>query len=240
MARDISLTRAAAILGTLLGALLDAGCKESLAPTPITVTGVSPAIGAGFLHTCGLASTGAASCWGDNSKGQVGSDPIGSLILIPVAVSGGRTFSALAAGWTHNCGLTSAGAAYCWGYNAYGQLGNGSTTNTLTPVAVSGGLSFSAIATGGGHTCGLTNAGAAYCWGYNAYGELGNGSTTNSLTPVAASGGLSFSSITTGDGHTCGITAAGAAYCWGYNGYGQLGNSLGGDSSVPVAVFRWP
>src|SRR6058998_312289 len=98
MAREISLTRAAAILGTLLGALLDAGCKESVAPTPITVTGVSPAIGAGFLHTCGLASTGAASCWGDNSKGQVGSDPIGSLILIPVAVSGGRTFSALAAG----------------------------------------------------------------------------------------------------------------------------------------------
>ena len=150
MARDISLTRAAAILGTLLGALLDAGCKESVAPTPITVTGVSPAIGAGFLHTCGLASTGAASCWGDNSKGQVGSDPIGSLILIPVAVSGGRTFSALAAGWTHNCGLTSAGAAYCWGDNSTGQLGNGSTSNSSTPVPVSGALSFNALALGAG------------------------------------------------------------------------------------------
>src|SRR5438034_445795 len=208
MARDISLTRAAAILGTLLGALLDAGCKESVAPTPITVTGVSPAIGAGFLHTCGLASTGAASCWGDNSKGQVGSDPIGSLILIPVAVSGGRTFSALAAGWTHNCGLTSAGAAYCWGDNSTGQLGNGSTSNSSTPVAVSGGLSFSALALGGHLSCGLTSAGAAYCWGYNAYGELGNGSTTNTLTPVAVSGGLSFSNITTGGGHTCGLTNA--------------------------------
>src|SRR6266705_816532 len=213
MARDISLTRAAAIFGTLLGALLDAGCKESVAPTPITVTGVSPAIGAGFLHTCGLASTGAASCWGDNSKGQVGSDPIGSLILIPVAVSGGRTFSALAAGWTHNCGLTSAGAAYCWGDNSIGQLGNGSTTSSSTPVPVFGGLSFNALATGGAHSCALTSTGAAYCWGYNAYGQLGNGSTTSSSTPVAISGGLSFSALALGGHHTCWLTSAGAAYC---------------------------
>ena len=155
-------------------------------------------------------------------------------------VSSGVLASPIAAGYQHTCGLSSSGAAYCWGSNLSGQLGTREQLRSSTPVAVAGGLSFSALGTGWDYTCGLTSAGAAYCWGSNVGGQLGDGSQTSSSTPVAVSGGLSFSGITTGDGHTCGITAAGAAYCWGYNGYGQLGNSLGGDSSVPVAVFRWP
>ncbi|HEY6224366.1 MAG TPA: RCC1 domain-containing protein, partial [Gemmatimonadales bacterium] len=68
---------------------------------------------------------------------------------------------ALAAGGSHTCELTSAGAAFCWG--VWGQLGTDGTATPTTPVAVSGGLRFSALATGGSHTCALTGAGAAYC-----------------------------------------------------------------------------
>src|SRR5712692_863116 len=71
------------------------------------------------------------------------------------------------AGYEHSCRLTTAGAAYCWGLNLSGQLGNGSTTSSSTPVAVSGGLTFAAVSTGYGHSCGLTTAGSAYCWGAN-------------------------------------------------------------------------
>ena len=84
-------------------------------------------------------------------------------------------FTAIAAGNGHNCGLTSAGAAFCWGGNDYGQLGDGTTTNQTTPVAVMGGLIFTSVTAGGSHSCGLTSVGAAYCWGFNTSGNLGDG-----------------------------------------------------------------
>ena len=127
----------------------------------------------------------------------------------------GLQTQALAAGATHTCGLTSAGQAYCWGDNTYGQLGNGSTAASATPVPVSGILSFLALNTANAHTCALTSSGAAYCWGYNVDGRLGDGSATDRWTPVPVSGGLSFSALAAGAWHTCGLTSAGAAYCWG-------------------------
>src|SRR5439155_15131308 len=128
----------------------------------------------------------------------------------PVAVAGGLSFSALAAGGRHTCGVTDARTAYCWGYNGEGELGTGSATNSATPVAVAGGLSFSALAAGApsgfnsefGHTCGLTSVGAVYCWGDNGDGQLGTGSATNSATPVPVVGGLSFSALATADDHS--------------------------------------
>jgi len=91
-------------------------------------------------------------------------------------------FSTMTAGAVHNCGVTQGGAAYCWGENYYGELGNGSITGSL-PVAVLGGLSFTSLAAGTFHTCGISS-GTVYCWGLNSNGQLGEGSTTNSTLPV--------------------------------------------------------
>ena len=98
----------------------------------------------------------------------------------------------MSTGYKFACGVTTSGAAYCWGDNQQGELGNGTTTGSATPVAVSGGPSFATVSVGYEFACGVTTSAAAYCWGYNVYGQLGNGSTTNSSTPVAVSGGLSF------------------------------------------------
>ncbi len=68
--------------------------------------------------------------------------PITTAAAPLVAVSGGLSFATVSAGYKFACGVTTSGAAYCWGSNVFGQLGNGSTTNSLTRVAISGGLSF--------------------------------------------------------------------------------------------------
>src|SRR5207253_2126869 len=142
----------------------------------------------------------------------------------PVAVSGGLSLATLsAAGFESTCGVTTSGAAYCWGVNQQGELGNGSITGpqtcvgyacSLTPVAVSGGLSFATVSPGFDTACGLPTSAAAYS---SVHGPLGDGSSTSSSTPVAVSGGLSFATVSAGDGLACGVTTTGAAYCWGNN-----------------------
>ena len=202
--------------------------------TPLAFSSVS----ARSDHTCGVTATDStAYCWGSNSYGRLGNGTTTSA-LIPVPVSGGLTFLAVSTGGEHTCGATAGGAAaYCWGHNSYGQLGDGTTTDAATPVPVSGGLSFSAVSAGAGHACGITTStGAAYCWGLNSTGQLGNGSTTDASAPVPVSGGLTFVTVSAGDFHTCGVTSSGLAYCWGHNGFGQLGNGSTTDASAPVLV----
>src|SRR5207244_347176 len=107
------------------------GTKASgLAPVAVGGGPTLSAISVGAIHTCGLTAAGAAYCWGNNSAGQLGIGPLSPNVCSaepcstsPVAVSGGLTFTALSVGYWHACGLTSSGAAYCWGDNDGGQLG---------------------------------------------------------------------------------------------------------------------
>jgi alpha-tubulin suppressor-like RCC1 family protein len=143
-------------------------------------------------------------------------------------------FATVSVGFWHACGVTADGAAYCWGWNEFGQLGDGTSTNRSTPVPVMGGQSFAAVSAGYYYTCGVTTGGSAYCWGDNLLGKLGDGTTTDRLTPVPVAGGLSFASVVAGRDHTCGLTPAGAAYCWGSNAAGELGDGTTDPRSAPV------
>ena len=243
------------VTGIGLGSAAVSATSEGVSDTAaIIVTAISlVAVDPGASHACGLTPSGAVYCWGYYDIGELGVDSVGLGLetcrpagfnratvcsTTPIPAAKGFTFSSLRAGGNHTCGLTASGQAYCWGYNGYGQLGDGLTANTSEPAAVSGGLTFAALSAGDYHTCGLTTTGAAYCWGLNSSGDLGDGSTTDRLTPVAVSGGLTFSSISVGQQHTCGLTPSGAAYCWGENGAGELGDGSRSElrpAPVPVS-----
>lgn len=158
----------------LLFASLLAACDDAAGPAE-EARGPWRAVAAGSGHTCALDTTGAAYCWGRASSGELGTGVVDAFAPGPRRVSGGLTFTALAAGDRHTCGLTAEGAAYCWGENQTGQLGRGDTTSTTAPVRVAGGHHFTRITAGWLHNCALDEGGEAYCWGLHAPGAARRG-----------------------------------------------------------------
>lgn len=201
------------------------------------------AIQAADKHTCALASTGQAYCWGYGGAGAVGNNSLlGSRIPVAVQQPAGVTFASIATEYDHTCAVTSAGQAYCWGNNFDSQLGDGTTTTRKVPVAVSQpvGVTFTQVLTGGTYTCGLDSTGQTYCWGGNLSGQLGNGTTTASSAPVAVSqpAGVTFTRISSGSSHTCGLDTVGQTWCWGINNFAQLGDGSTTRRLTPVAVVH--
>jgi alpha-tubulin suppressor-like RCC1 family protein len=248
-------------LGSVALALVAfAGCHDTTAPAgadrvgrPDRVEGPWTSVSIGGTRSCALDLSGRAYCWGANSLGALGLGGAGDRVARPTPVAGlGEGLRAVTVGGSHQCVLTSTGAALCWGVNAFGALGTGSRTTTnsgvvATPVPVTGGLTFVSIDAGLGHTCALTEGGVAYCWGSNVYAELGirtsdlqecDGTDADPCavaSPTRVAVDFRFTQISTGGWHSCGIAQGGAADCWGYDAEGLLGSS-----AAPVFCSAFP
>ena len=173
-------------------------------------------------------------------RGFVFPHPIGPPPRVPVLLpktAGPPSFLAdmidIGAGNDYSCALRSDGAAFCWGANGSGQLGDGTLNSSVVPVAVLSPVPFDRIEVGDLHACGITAAGEAYCWGSNGLGRLGDGTSVPfSRVPVPVTGGLRFLDLDAGLAATCGIATDGNTYCWGW----RFISGPAQGTSVPVAV----
>lgn len=138
----------------------------------------------------------------------------------------------------HSCALTDTGAVQCWGDNQSGQLGNGSTADSLSPVNVTGlSKDVTFVGVGFDFSCALLVSSEVKCWGANGYLQLGNGTGTSSSVPVLVNGiAEGAASLTVGGNHACVKTTTGGAKCWGANYYGQIGDGTTSSRSSATGV----
>ncbi|HEY4392667.1 MAG TPA: hypothetical protein VGP64_01330 [Polyangia bacterium] len=218
-------------------------------PTPVNGSvNQFTTIATGNQFACGIRSDGTVWCWGNSYDGEVGPGlPVGDGTATPVQVPLPGAVTMIAAGNDHACAYQpglgagyAAQAVYCWGNNASGQLGNGTSTSGSTPVQVSGitgaNVPIRSLVAGTDSTLALLGDGHFFAWGGNFNGELGTGDTSNADTAQYVTTDSTAVAIAAGSGHTCTLHADGTVWCWGFNGFGELGDGTQITRSTPAKV----
>ncbi len=228
----------ASLVASLLAPALVAAADKSAEPVrlpPIQQLTV------GSQHACVLVEGGEVWCWGFATDGALGAGPDVTSTDVPVRALLPRPAVTIDAGFEGTCAITDDGAAWCWGRNLSGEVGDGTTEDRFEPTRVTG-LPGPAvgISRGHAHACAVLDDGSGWCWGDNVVGELGNGRPTGSAAtesrPVRIVGVPGLSAVSAGGGFTCALTDGGAAWCWGNDLHGELGRTGAYDFETPGIV----
>ena len=220
--------------------------QDVLAPRELDTQIRFIAVAAGGTHTCAIDTGDIAHCWGSNDRGQLGDASFIDRRLPGRPVFTEDRFTQIRAGETHTCAIAFSRRAYCWGSNAFGELGEGvmpfaaGGVVTPYPVRIDPGVHW--ISAGTSSACLVDGALAVWCWGRGNEGQLGNGSRFDYVVPHRVNGAeltsstLAFIEVDMGLHHACGLTNVRTVYCWGRGDEGQLGAGPFLYSTLPVRV----
>jgi alpha-tubulin suppressor-like RCC1 family protein len=181
-------------------------------------------VSAGSGNTCVVLGIGAVYCWGENSSGQVGLGTTGAPVKLATQVSSLSAVAEIDVGQAHSCARELDGTVWCWGMNANGLLGDGTTVDRSSPVQVSGITNAVQLAVGHTFSCARLQDGTVRCWGNGGSGQLGLGASKISLTPTAVKNLSGVLDIVAGEQHACARLDTGMVACWGDNTYGEVGD----------------
>jgi alpha-tubulin suppressor-like RCC1 family protein len=239
--------------GTLLawgsnayGQIGDGTNQDRLQPTAVQTLQDVTEFSAGQYHMLALQSNGTVYAWGDNANGQLGfvGPPMSSTTPGIVNFPFGTRIKQVAAGAQFSLAVDTAGNVWAWGDNAYGQLGDNTTTPHAVPAQIAGIAGVDGVIAGESHVLALLDDGTVRAWGYNIRGQLGVGDATDRWVPTQVvdptdpTGFLTgIEALAAGAMHSLALKDGGAVLAWGFNGDGELGNNTVADSAVPVQVL---
>ena len=195
-------------------------------------------IAAGLWNTCAIDLSGALWCWGTNAVGQLGQGNSGGADAMgPVRVASlGNEVVDVAIGGNHVCAVKQDESVWCWGYNQFGEIGDGTNTASPTPVQV-GALKATALGSGVNHTCAIAPDASVWCWGFNLDEELGDGTAVNRSSPVQVASMSGALDVHGGDRFSCARAVDGTAWCWGHGAWGERGDGTTTITSGPAQVL---
>lgn len=228
------------------GNLGDGTTTDRLSPVQVMGLGAQALdVTAGDQHTCAILTGGQVSCWGANGDGQVGDGTPGGNKLFPVAITGvGSGVTSLAAAFDHTCAAKDDGSVWCWGYNTYGQVGDGSQNVRRIPVKAQN-LPSAAVGLdiGEQYSCAVLASGEVRCWGRGQEGQLGDGTKVSHVLPApTVAFGKQALTVSTGLQFACARLADGTLQCWGDNASGQFGNGtkISNPAPTPLSLCQLP
>ncbi len=168
------------------GQLGDETYTERPAPVPVNAVLSNVAqVSAGWKHAVALTSTGYVWTWGDNTEGEIGNGTTSTTgVYVPFQVPGLSNVIAVSAGDRYTAALKQDGTVWTWGWNGFGQLGDGTNLDRSSPVQVVGLTNVTLIAARDYHTMAIKSDGSAWAWGSGQNGELGNNIAADQNKPV--------------------------------------------------------
>jgi alpha-tubulin suppressor-like RCC1 family protein len=192
------------------------------------------AVGAEF--TMALDLSGRVFSWGFNGDGQVGTGvEAGTFVVSPELIeTGDKEWDFIAAGAVHGIGIKKDGSLWAWGSNVVNQLGDGTTTSSLTPKRIGQDTDWQMVVCGQAHNLAIKSDGSLWAWGFNSFGQLGNGMQNNAAVPLRIGSDNDWKYISAGGGHSLAIKEDGSLWAWGANFNGQAGT--GGAQIIPQAT----
>lgn len=203
------------------------------APVAFPTTADVTSFAVGDRHVCVRTADGAIACSGSDNAGQLGDGSAGDKSSVPIVLPGAKDWLRVYAGGDTTCAIRPAGALWCWGDNANGEVGAGSAKQKIATPQDTGLRGVSSVALGDDHACAVTPKGL-YCWGSNSSGQVAQATEGPFLAPKPVV--VDAAEVLANDNTSCAIGADAKLRCWGNNVQKVIDPETTGKIAVPMLV----